>query len=420
MDILIQIISVIQALTYELFIFFYLVKIKVTKRDIFFLTIIFTIVFFMIGLGYTGAYLSTILEGSFLYLYFKNRTSKPKLIGAILLALTTSILTDFSTFTIDKVLSLPTNYILFIDPFFYLIVFIILHYYNPLDKIVEDNTTINLWILFYLFITINIAGFTIFSTPQVTPAFIAIFSLLVLQCSFTVFVYYVSKKIQQKKIQLQEKKNLLLLIQNLEENQSKLRRFKHDYQNLLNSLKLSALNGDNQTLLNKLETYSRDNLGEDALWQFQDTKNINDEVLRSIFISKLNSIYQKDINYHFECLTEITSLPNVDLFDLIRIIGIAYDNALEECENLKQSGIQAVEINSMLYQDAPNKLEFEIINTCRDHLSIDKLHQEGMTNKANHEGLGLATAQTIANKYHNVYLAYSSDNGYFTFTISVE
>lgn len=98
----------------------------------------------------------------------------------------------------------------------------------------------------------------------------------------------VSKQIQQKKLQLQEKKNLLLLIQNLEENQSKLKRFKHDYQNLLNSLKLSALNGDNQTLLNKLEAYSRDNLGEDALWQFQDTKNINNEVLRSIFINKLN------------------------------------------------------------------------------------------------------------------------------------
>lgn len=44
----------------------------------------------------------------------------------------------------------------------------------------------------------------------------------------------------------------------------------------------------------------------------------------------------------------------------------------------------------MLYQDAPNKLEFEIKNTCRKQLSTNKLHQEGITNKANHEGLGLA------------------------------
>ncbi len=69
MNFFIQIISVIQGLTFELFTFFYLVKIKITKRDIFFLTIIFTIIFLMIGLGYTGAYLSTILEGGFLYLY---------------------------------------------------------------------------------------------------------------------------------------------------------------------------------------------------------------------------------------------------------------------------------------------------------------------------------------------------------------
>lgn len=123
MNILIQIISVIQALAFELLIFLYLIKIKVTKRDTFRLTIIFTILFLMIGLGYIGAYLSTILEGGFLYFYFKNRTPKPKLIGAILLTLTTSILTDFSTFTIDKVLSLPTSYILFIDPIFYLSLF---------------------------------------------------------------------------------------------------------------------------------------------------------------------------------------------------------------------------------------------------------------------------------------------------------
>lgn len=420
MNILIQIISVIQALTFELLIFLYLVKIKVTKRDTFCLTIIFTIIFLMIGCGYTWAYLSTILEGSFLYLYFKNRTSKPKLLGAILLTLTTSIITDFSTFTIDKVLSLPTSYVLFIDPFFYLFIFILFYHYNPLDKIEEENTTINLWILFYLFITLNIAGFIIFSTSRITPAFIVIFCLLVLQCSFTVFIYRISRQIQQKKLHLQEKKDLLFLIQNLEENQSKLRRFKHDYQNLLNSLKLSAIHGDNQALLDKLENYSRDNLGKDSLWQFQDTKNIKDDVLRSIFISKLNSIYQKDIKYHFECLTEINDLPNIDLFDLIRIIGIAYDNALEECETLKKLGARTVEINSMLYQSAPNKLEFEIKNTCRKQLSTNKLHQEGITNKTNHEGLGLATAQKIANKYHNVYIAYSSDNGYFTFTISIE
>ncbi|MBC8743762.1 GHKL domain-containing protein [Lactobacillus sp. Marseille-P7033] len=420
MNILIQIISVVQALTFELFIFLYLVNIKVTKRDTFCLTIIFTIIFLMIGCGYTWAYLSTILEGSFLYLYFKNRTSKPKLIGAILLTLTTSILTDFSTFTIDEVLSLPTSYILFIDPFFYLFIFILLYHYNPLDKIEEENATINLWILFYLFITLNIAGFIIFTTSRITPAFIVIFCLLVLQCSFTVFIYRISRQIQQKKLQLQEKKDLLFLIQNLEENQSKLRRFKHDYQNLLNSLKLSAIHGDNQALLDKLESYSRDNLGKDSLWQFQDTKNIKDDVLRSIFISKLNSIYQKDIKYHFECLTEINDLPNIDLFDLIRIIGIAYDNALEECETLKKLGARTVEINSMLYQSAPNKLEFEIKNTCRKQLSTNKIHQEGITNKTNHEGLGLATAQKIANKYHNVYIAYSSDNGYFTFTISIE
>ncbi|OCX47603.1 hypothetical protein BFD03_05935 [Limosilactobacillus reuteri] len=82
-----------------------------------------------------------------------------------------------------------------------------------------------MWILFYLFITLNIAGFIIITIPSFTPSFIAIFCLLILQCIFTIFIYKANKQIQQKKLNLQEKKDLLFLIQNLEESQSRLRRF---------------------------------------------------------------------------------------------------------------------------------------------------------------------------------------------------
>lgn len=420
MSIPIQIFAATISILFDYIFFFLLIKIRPTKYDICPLLIIFIIVFFINGLGYIGSYLVPFFEGSFLYLNYKRRASNKKLLGALLITFITSILIAFLAFVIGKLFLLSTNQRLGINLIFSITILIFFFYYNPIKKIQEGNETLNLWILFYLLVSLIIVGFITFTTTEVTPAFIVIFCLLVLQCSFTVFIYRVSKQIQQKKLQLQEKKDLLFLIQNLEENQSKLRRFKHDYQNLLNSLKLSAIHGDNQALLDKLENYSRDNLGKDSLWQFQDTKNIKDDVLRSIFISKLNSIYQKDIKYHFECLTEINDLPNIDLFDLIRIIGIAYDNALEECETLKKLGARTVEINSMLYQSAPNKLEFEIKNTCRKQLSTNKLHQEGITNKANHEGLGLATVKKIANKYHNVYIAYSSDNGYFTFTISIE
>ncbi|CUR39286.1 hypothetical protein LRLP16767_LR3C6_01253 [Limosilactobacillus reuteri subsp. porcinus] len=33
--------------------------------------------------------------------------------------------------------------------------------------------------------------------------------------------------------------------------------------------------------MEKLEKYSKERLGKDSLWQFQDTKNIKNDVLRS-------------------------------------------------------------------------------------------------------------------------------------------
>ncbi len=404
----------------DYFLFLFLLRKKLFITDIWFLLSTFIIIFIIDGLGYIGAYFSPLLEAFLLYLYYKKKTPKYLLISALLLVSLNSILIDFCTYVIGNFFSISINYQILISITLYFSSFIILRIYNPIQYFQNDKSSINLWILFYLFITLNIAGFIIITIPSFTPSFIAIFCLLILQCIFTIFIYKANKQIQQKKLNLQEKKDLLFLIQNLEESQSRLRRFKHDYQNLLNSLKLSALSGNNLELLEKLEKYSKERLGKDSLWQFQDTKNIKNDVLRSIFISKLNSIYQKDIKYKFECVNKVTKLPKIDLFDLTRIIGIAYDNAIEECEQLKKGGINNVYIYSMLYQPTPRKLEFEIKNSCNPNIDIGNITAEGVSNKVNHHGLGLATVQKTIAKYNNAFTSYSIEDESFTLIISFE
>lgn len=85
-------------------------------------------------------------------------------------------------------------------------------------------------------------------------------------------------------------------------------------------------------------------------------------------------------------------LPNVDPFDLVRIIGVTFDNAIEASKNLPNA-----QVNVMIYQDQPGEFEYEIDNRCRDSdLSVEKMSKAGFTTKKGHKGLGLANVDDIA------------------------
>ena len=141
------------------------------------------------------------------------------------------------------------------------------------------------------------------------------------------YIYYSFVHIQRDLMQKKEQETLKKYAASLEQNQLQLRKFKHDYQNMLTSLKLSAANGDNQELLDKLEHYSNTQINNQDLWRFNDVDNIHNDLIKSIIISKLNEIHQKKITYHFECKQNIEKLTNVEPFDLVRIIGVKFDNA---------------------------------------------------------------------------------------------
>ena len=100
---------------------------------------------------------------------------------------------------------------------------------------------------------------------------------------------------------------------------------------MLLSLKLSAKKSHDKELIDKLAEYSSKTLEDKVLWQFNDVDNVKDELLKSLFISKLNRIFQNNIQYSFECRIVIENLSNkYNSFDIVRILGIVYDNAIEE------------------------------------------------------------------------------------------
>lgn len=188
----------------------------------------------------------------------------------------------------------------------------------------------------------------------------------------------------------------------LEENQKELRKFKHDYKNLILSLKELGFESNPETFekrIDALEEYSESYLNL-INWQYNDLENLRNIYIKSLFISKMYTIQRKNIDFSFECKYPVEHI-SIEVFDLVRILGISLDNAIEATIDAKKPMIHVA-----IIQDE-NQLEFIIKNTAQEiSEGISKLLSLGFTTKEGHLGLGLSNLQEIKKKYPNLYVQY--------------
>ena len=163
---------------------------------------------------------------------------------------------------------------------------------SKIRKLLNDrNNSIFIGLILYVYLSSSIVYFLALQSTHMTVLFEVSLSLLILQIIFSVFAYLTTVKIQkdlltkreQKEQQLQlelanadrkakeaENKELILKQQQLssemkqlreyssylDKNEDDLRRFKHDYQNVLNGLKVSAQEGNSKEVVKILEKLS--------------------------------------------------------------------------------------------------------------------------------------------------------------------
>lgn len=133
---------------------------------------------------------------------------------------------------------------------------------------------------------------------------------------------------------------------------------------------MSAQEGNVQEVIQKLDKYTETNLNSDALLKYKDVNHIHIKSIKSIIISKLTEMYNLNIPYNFECRSGVKKLSaNIDELDLVRILGIAFDNAIEESKIIKDmaeknKSPEYEEIQIMAYSDGPDNFEFEIVIEC--------------------------------------------------------
>ena len=388
---------------------------KSKKYNLLFILLTFPVILLINGVGDIIGFFAPFIEIFIFYIVYRQLTLDYRLCGRLLML----DLFSYITFGASALFfTLFTNYytmvsVIILDVSLNIFEYIILTKTTIIEKLDDEYGLLYFYLILYIWISSMVIYYLttyVFNIDAVS--YIIAMVVVVSQLFFSLFVYSINKKIRQDKLSLQQINDLKIYTQQLESSQRGLRKFKHDYQNMLLSLKLSAKKSHDKELIDKLAEYSSKTLEDKVLWQFNDVDNVKDELLKSLFISKLNRIFQNNIQYSFECRIVIENLSNkYNSFDIVRILGIVYDNAIEES---LEFGDEA-RIDTMVYREN-GELEIEIKNRCRNtDLTIQDMRKSGFTTKKHHDGLGLANIEELSQPYNDIFINYQIKDGWFTF-----
>lgn len=187
----------------------------------------------------------------------------------------------------------------------------------------------------------------------------------------------------------------------IEDMDSDLRRFKHDYINILQTLGGYIETGDIDGLK---EFYHNDLLKESNKIIDKDRylsilKHIKIDALKALISSKIINAYSYGVEIQIEIIDDIHEL-SMSTIDICRIIGIFIDNAIEAAILCDKKDVKIAVVKN------DDSTVFIISNSClEDTPPIYKIYEENFSTKGDNRGIGLKTVRYIVNeKYDNVIL----------------
>jgi two-component system sensor histidine kinase AgrC len=194
----------------------------------------------------------------------------------------------------------------------------------------------------------------------------------------------------------------------IEELYENMRKFKHDYKNIL----LSLYEFIEEKKYDDLEKYYKENILETESYVNSSDytiklKNIKITPIKALIASKLIRATNNKINVFVDVSDEILRIP-INYIDAIRILGNLLDNAIEGALETEEKCLNF----GVVYKGS--SIVFIIENSCRQDIPpIYKLLEKGFSTKGNNRGMGLSSVKQIVNEDENLTLNIEVNNGIF-------
>ena len=241
--------------------------------------------------------------------------------------------------------------------------------------------------------------------------YIILFFIMLLYVNATSKEKLEQEIVAQKDRQLKELSNYSHHVESL---YSEIRSFRHDYLNILTSLKLGIENQD----LPAIQRIYEDVLEESGK-SFYDKKfdiarlsNIKNDAVKSVLSAKLLEAQNKGIDISVEVEEPIDDFQ-IEILDFITVLSILCDNAIEASQKAQQKKLSVALIKS------ERALILVMENTTEaEKVDVTHLFERGVSTKGEGRGLGLYNVQQIMDRYPKCSISTRSTNYQFSQTIT--
>ena len=201
----------------------------------------------------------------------------------------------------------------------------------------------------------------------------------------------------------------------IEELYKEVRSFRHDYTNLLTSLRLGIEEEDMEQIK---EVY--DSVLKDSSQKLQDNKydlgrlvNIRDRALKSLLAGKFLKARDQNIVFNVEVPEEV-QVESMSLLDFLTIVSILCDNAIEASAEASQPRVSIAFIKNGAQET------FIIENSIKEEgIDVSEIFSFGVSSKGEERGVGLYTVMKIVESHPNTSLNTTCQNQVFRQVLTV-
>ena len=216
--------------------------------------------------------------------------------------------------------------------------------------------------------------------------------------------------IEQKDTQLNELSSYSHHVESLYE---EIRSFRHDYINILTSLKLGIDTQDIEAIKTVYNGVLRDSGNQfyDSKFDIAKLSNIKNDAIKSILSAKLLEAQNKGISISVE-IEEPVSNFRIELLDFITILSVLCDNAIE-------ATIEAISPRmTVAFMNNDDSLILIVENSIKsEKVDVNHIFDRGYSSKGEERGLGLHNVNSILEKYPKSTITTRSANHLFSQTI---
>ena len=276
---------------------------------------------------------------------------------------------------------------------------------ESLDKDFQKSLTKINWIMGAYFLVMESLSYFEYAydiQSKTVRHLILVFYLLFFMGIIKKLDTYLKEKLQEKLNQEQalRYRDMERYSRHIEELYKEVRSFRHDYTNLLTSLRLGIEEEDMEQIK---EVY--DSVLKDSSQKLQDNKydlgrlvNIRDRALKSLLAGKFIKAREKDIVFNVEVPEEI-QVESMSLLDFLTIVSILCDNAIEASAEASQPHV------SIAFLKNGAQETFIIENSIKEEgIDVSEIFSFGVSSKGEDRGVGLYTVMKIVESYPNASL----------------